>query len=121
MGECTSNNNKRLFSILVSYFDGLKGESVVEHYESIECIVVNVEKFFQEIASLFLKDNILWNNLVSHLSDSTNYMRDKKKVNWKLSFVKRHPTYSTKMETFVIISITLLKSFVLLSIISENA
>ena len=47
MGECTSNNNKRLFSILVSYFDGLKGESVVEHYESIECIVVNVEKFFQ--------------------------------------------------------------------------
>ena len=35
MDKCTSNSNKRVFSILVSYFDKLKGESVVEHYESI--------------------------------------------------------------------------------------
>ena len=78
LDECTSNSNKGVFSILVSYFDELKGESVVEHYESIECIVVNAENLFQEIASLFLRDNISWNNLVSDLSDSTNYMRGKK-------------------------------------------
>ena len=46
MGECTSNSNKRVFSILVSYFDELKGESIVEHYESTECIVVNAENLF---------------------------------------------------------------------------
>ena len=96
MDECSSNSNKRVFSILVSYFDELKGESVVEYYESIECIVVNVKNLFQEIASLFLRDNISWNNLISDLSDSTNYMRGKKKkMDWKLSFVKRHLTYST--------------------------
>ena len=78
MDKCTSNSNKRVFSILVSYFDKLKGESVVEHYESIECIVVNAKNLFQEIASLFLRDNISWNNLVSDLSDSTNYMCGKK-------------------------------------------
>ena len=31
-----SNSNKRMFSILVGYFDKVKGESVIEHYESIE-------------------------------------------------------------------------------------
>ena len=74
MDERSSNGIKHIFSILVSYFDQLKGEFVVEH-ESIECIVVNVDNLFQEIASLFLRDNISRNNLISDLSDSTNYMR----------------------------------------------
>ena len=47
MDNCTSNSNKHVFSILLSYFDELKGERVVEHYESIECIVVNAENLFQ--------------------------------------------------------------------------
>ena len=34
MGECTSNSNKRVFSILGSYFYEVKSEIVVEHYES---------------------------------------------------------------------------------------
>ena len=68
MDECISNSNKRIFSILVSYFDELKGESMVEHYELIECIVVNAKNLFQEITSLFFRDNISWNNLLSDLS-----------------------------------------------------
>ena len=43
MGKCTSNNSNRSFSILVSYFDEVNGGNVVEHYEFIECIVVNAE------------------------------------------------------------------------------
>ena len=36
------NCSKRVFPILVSYFDEVNGDSVVEH-ESIDCIVVNAE------------------------------------------------------------------------------
>ena len=79
MDECTSDSNKRVFSILVSYYDELKGESVVEHYELIECKVVHAENLFQEIVSMFLRDNISRNDLVLDLSDSTDYMHGKKK------------------------------------------
>ena len=57
---------------MVSYFDKLKWESVVEYYESIECKVVYVENLFVEICKLFNSDEISWVNLVSDLSDSTN-------------------------------------------------
>ena len=60
MDECTSNNSKRLFSILLSYFDEVHGDSDVEHYESIECIVVNAETLFNEITRLFSRDNMTW-------------------------------------------------------------
>ena len=78
MDECTSNSNKKVFSILISYFDEEKGECVVEHYDSIECVIVNAQTLFTEISKLFSRDGISWNNLVSDLSDSTNYMRGKK-------------------------------------------
>ena len=77
---------------MIRYFDELKGASVAEHYESTECIIVNAENLFQEFVTLFLGDNISWNNLVSDLYDSTNYMRGKK-VDWELSFMKRHLSY----------------------------
>ena len=32
MDECTSRNNKKVFSILVSFYDGEKQRSVVEHH-----------------------------------------------------------------------------------------
>ena len=47
-----SNSNKRMFSILVGYFDKVKGESVVEHCESIESKVVNTEHLFVKICIL---------------------------------------------------------------------
>ena len=76
--EYTSSNNHKVFSILVSFFDAEEGMCKVEHYESISLIVVNSLTLFDTICELFLKDNIPFDNLVSDLSDSTNYMRGKK-------------------------------------------
>ena len=64
MDECTSHMSKCVFPILVSYFDEVKVDSVVEHFQSIECIVVNAKTLFKKIARLFLRDNITWDNLV---------------------------------------------------------
>ena len=72
--ECTSNNSQKVFSILVSYFDIEIGESVVQHYESISLIEVNAP-LLEHICNCFIRDDIPFQNLVSNLSDSTNYMR----------------------------------------------
>ena len=76
--ECTSNNHHKVFSILVSYFDEILGLSVIQHYKSVSMIEVNALILFQTICKLFQYDQILFENLVSDLSDSTNYMRGKK-------------------------------------------
>ena len=78
MKEYSTGNNKKVFSVLVSFYDEEKERSVVEHYSSIECVVVNVQVLFNSIENLFELDSISWHNLVSDLSDSTNYMRGKK-------------------------------------------
>ena len=41
MNDYISGNNKKMFSILVSFYDEEKERSVVELYDSIECVVVN--------------------------------------------------------------------------------
>ena len=107
----TSNSDKRMFSILVSYFDEMKVESVVKDYEYIDCKGVNVKKIFAEICKLFNRDEIPCGNLVSELFESTNYIRGKK------SGFETKLIYFTLMATYVIISTTPLKNFVLLLII----
>ena len=76
--ECTSNISQKVFSILVSYFDIEIGESVVQHYESISLIEVNAKSLLERICNYFIRDDIPCQNLVSDLSDSTNYMRGKR-------------------------------------------
>ena len=76
--ECTSNNSRKVFSILVSYFDTELGASVVQHYTSVSLIEVNVKSLLECICNCFVRDDIPFDNLVSDLSDSTNYMRGKK-------------------------------------------
>ena len=76
--ECTSNNHHKVFSILVSYFDEILGLSIVQHYKSVSMIEVNALTLFQTICKLFQDDQIPFENLVSDLSDSTNYMCGKK-------------------------------------------
>ena len=73
--ECTSNSSQKVFSILVSDFDIEIGESVVQHYESISLIEVNVKSLLECICNCFIRDHI---DLVSDLSGSTNYMRGKR-------------------------------------------
>ena len=76
--KCTSSNHRKVFNILVSYFDEVLGLSVVQHYKSASMIEVNVLTLFQTISKLFQDDQILFKNLVSDLSHSSNYMRGKK-------------------------------------------
>ena len=76
--ECTSNNSHKVFSILVSYFDTEIGASVVQHYTSVSLIEVNAKSLLECICNCFVRDDIPFDNLVSDLSDSTNYMRGKK-------------------------------------------
>ena len=77
--ECTAtNSHKRIFSILVSFYEEILKKVVIEHYESVECILVSNLTFLHKIDSLFKRDGIPWENLISDLSDNTNYMRGKK-------------------------------------------
>ncbi|XP_041468120.1 uncharacterized protein LOC121418364 [Lytechinus variegatus] len=76
--ECFSNNNQKVFSIMVAYFSPEKGETVVHHYNSISLTTVNAKILKETLMSLLKSDNIPLHNLVSILCDSTNYMRGKK-------------------------------------------
>ena len=79
MTECTAtNSHKRVFNILVSYYEEILKEIVIEHYDSVECILVNSLTLLDKIDSLFKRDGISWENLISDLSDNTNYMGGKK-------------------------------------------
>ena len=73
--ECTSNNSQKVFSIPVSYFDIEIGESVVKHYEPVSLIEVNAKFLLECFCNCFIRDDIPFQNLVSDLSDGTNYMR----------------------------------------------
>ena len=76
--EYTSNNSYKVFSILVSYFDTELGASVVQHYTSVSLIEVNAKSLLECICNCFVRDGIPFDNLVSDLSNSTNYKRGKK-------------------------------------------
>ena len=53
------------------------GESVVQHFESVSLIEVNEKSLLECICNCSMRDGIPFKNLVSDLSDSTNYMRGK--------------------------------------------
>ena len=67
--KCTSNNHQKVFC----YFDEKLGLSVV-HYKSVSMIEVNTLFLFKKICEQFQVKQIPFENLVSDLSDSANYM-----------------------------------------------
>ena len=75
LDECTNNANKRILTILVSYYSEEEERVIVQHYASTELIFVNAESVFQTVTEAFEKDEIPMGNLVSSLSDSAGYMR----------------------------------------------
>lgn len=93
-------NMEELFSVFVGYFDEVTGKSVVEHYQTIQCIVFNAETLLNEGAKLFLKDNIAYNNLVGNFSDRTSYMSGKNVL--EINFQKRLRLYLISMKFFII-------------------
>jgi hypothetical protein len=77
LDECFSNNNEKVMSVLVSYFSETMQEVVVKHWASEAMTVVNAEKVLNVVLELFRKDDIPLAQIISNLSDSTNYMRGK--------------------------------------------
>ena len=79
--ECTATNrHKRVFSILVSFYDEILKKVVIEHDESVECTLVNSLTLLHKVDCLFKQNGIPWENLISDLSDNTNYMEAKNLV-----------------------------------------
>ena len=48
-----TNSHKSVFSIMVSFYDEMLKKVVIEHYESVECILVNSLTLLHKIYSLF--------------------------------------------------------------------
>ncbi len=78
MDESTSNNNKKVLAILVSYLNQNTKTVDVEHMESVEVKKVNSAALYRVLVELFKKHKIPWNNLVSSMMDSCNVMRGNK-------------------------------------------
>ncbi|XP_041456680.1 uncharacterized protein LOC121408975 isoform X2 [Lytechinus variegatus] len=78
LDEATSNNNKKVLSVMVAYFSPEKGETIVQHYSSLTLTIVSAKTITDSIVKLLKDDNIPLSNFISVLCDSANYMRGKK-------------------------------------------
>ena len=76
--KSTSNNNKHVLAVLVSFYDKDLQKVVCEHWDSVELIKCDAESIYTLIVNLMESNEIRWNNLVSVLMDSCNVMRGKK-------------------------------------------
>ena len=76
--ESTSSANQKIFTAMVSYFSKERQETVVKHYKSVTLIVANAKSVLEAVKSMLEEDQIPFDNLISVLSDSANYMRGKK-------------------------------------------
>ena len=106
---------ERFFSsIIVSCLNEEKCDSVVEHYDSIECTIVNAATLFQEISNLFERDEIPWDNLISDLSVSANYMQGKR------SGLETKPREKPPQLLDIDLLIILLRNFSMIFILIQN-
>ena len=76
--EATSNNNKHVLSILVSYYSQAEKQIVLEHIAAVEVVRVCTNSILEKMEALFEKHEIPWDNLVSMLMDSCAVMRGSK-------------------------------------------
>ena len=75
LGEVTSSNLLRVFSVLVSYYSKTTSSINVEHLASISVPTVDSEHLFDELKKLFSRLGIDWKNVMAILSDSVSVMR----------------------------------------------
>ena len=72
-----SNAGEKKNSILVSYYlDELK-RVAVQHFKSASFTIVNANNLFDYVINSLRENEIPIANLISNLSNSTNYMRGK--------------------------------------------
>ncbi|CAL8310502.1 unnamed protein product [Boreogadus saida] len=70
LDESTSNNNKKILSMLACYYHADSRKVIVEHLGSLEIVKVNAASLEKVLCEFFEKNNIPWNNLLSMLMDS---------------------------------------------------
>ncbi|XP_034058946.1 uncharacterized protein LOC117537731 isoform X2 [Gymnodraco acuticeps] len=78
LDESTSNNNKKILSMLVCYYHADLRKVIVEHLGSLEIVKLNAASLEKVLCEFFEKNNIPWNNLVSMLMDSCAVMKGSK-------------------------------------------
>ncbi|CAL4093635.1 unnamed protein product, partial [Meganyctiphanes norvegica] len=75
LDEATSDSNKKILTILVSYFSPSKNKVIINHLASVNMLVVDGIHLEEEMDKIFKENSIDWKNLVSILMDSCNVMR----------------------------------------------
>jgi len=75
LDESTTNGNKKVLSILVSFFNEERETVDVEHLGSLEVMKVTSFKLEKLLVNFFTDNDIPWSNLVSMLMDSCGVMR----------------------------------------------
>ncbi|KAK5911915.1 hypothetical protein CesoFtcFv8_001842 [Champsocephalus esox] len=75
LDESTSNSNKKVLSILVSYFNQELNHVVVEHLGSIEVLKGTAYHLETALVTFFKDHQIPFSNMVSMMLDSCNVMR----------------------------------------------
>lgn len=78
LDESTTNGDKRVLSIPISYFNPDQKTVDVEHLRSFEILKVSALKLEKLLAKFFKDKNSPWSNLVSMLMDSCDVMRGSK-------------------------------------------
>ena len=78
LDEATSSNSMRVLCILASYFSPELKKVVIDHIASLSVTTVTADQLYREIVSVFDKNNIPFQNLISVLMDSCRVMRGSK-------------------------------------------
>ena len=75
MDKSTSTNTKRVFSILVCYYNRTKKRIAVEHLGSVDVPSCTSNNYYSETKKFFLCHALLWKKLIALLADSANTMQ----------------------------------------------
>ena len=76
--EAINNNQTRVLTILVSYYNEQSQFVIAEHLASLSVLVVNASSVFHAVKNEFEDLELPWKNFMSILMDSWNEMRDSK-------------------------------------------
>ena len=76
--ESTSENYKRVLTVLVSYYSPVMKTVIVEHLASVSLVKVDSASVYSEICKIMESNQIPWSNLISVLMDSCAVMRGSK-------------------------------------------
>lgn len=77
--EATSNNNKKVLEVLISYYSPtVVGLVIIEHLGAFELMTITTKSIHTVLFDFFTENSIPWKNLLSILMDSCAVMRGSK-------------------------------------------